>query len=60
MTSKAYFTLATVFVALYLGTALGTAAGLPEWVHDACTLGLAVAIALGLWQRRREQQKPRP
>jgi hypothetical protein len=55
MTSKTYFSIAGVFIALYLLTSFGVVAGLPDWVHQVCTLAFAGAVFLGLKQKKQEQ-----
>jgi hypothetical protein len=38
MTSKAYFIVSGIFMALYILTSFGVMAGLPEGVHQVCDL----------------------
>jgi type III secretory pathway component EscV len=55
MTSKAYLSIAGIFIALYILTSLGVIVGLPEWVHQACTVVFAGAAFLGVRKKKREQ-----
>jgi len=55
MTSKAYFGIAGIFITLYILTSFGVVAGLPEWVHQVCTLIFAGAAILGLRKKKHEQ-----
>jgi uncharacterized membrane protein YhdT len=57
MTSKTYFTIATIFIALYIGTSFGGIVGLPDWVHQVCTLLFVSATVLGLRQKKLENPK---
>ena len=54
MSSKAYFTLAGVFIACYLLTSFGVIAGLPEWLHQVCTVLFAAAVLLGVRKKKEE------
>ena len=54
MTSKTYFTLAGVFIAAYLLASFGVIAGLPDWVHQVCTLLFAGAVLLGIQKKKEE------
>jgi type III secretory pathway component EscV len=54
MTSKKYFTIACVFMALYIVSSLGVIAGLPDWVHQICTVVFAGAIFLYIRQKKIE------
>ena len=56
MTSKRYFTIAGIFIALYIVTSLGVIAGLPEWVHQICTVIFAASVFLGVRQKKKESQ----
>jgi type III secretory pathway component EscV len=55
MTSKAYFSIAGIFIAFYILASLGVIAGLPEWVHQACTVVFAGAVFLGVRKKKQEQ-----
>jgi hypothetical protein len=57
MTSKTYFRIATIFIVLYIVTSFGVVAGLPDWVHQVCTLIFVGAIVLGLRQKKLENPK---
>jgi hypothetical protein len=55
MTSKAYFKVSGIFVALYILTSFGVMAGLPEGVHRVCTLIFAGAAFLG-WRKKTQEE----
>jgi hypothetical protein len=55
MTSKAYFTVSGIFIALYILTTFGVLVGLPEGVHQVCTLLFAGAAFLG-WRKKRQEE----
>jgi type III secretory pathway component EscV len=55
MNSKQYFIIAGIFITLYILTSLGVVAGLPEWVHQVCTVIFAGAVLLGVRKRKAEQ-----
>jgi hypothetical protein len=55
MTSKAYFKVSGIFVALYILTSFGVMAGLPEGVHRVCTLIFAGAAFLG-WRKKKQEE----
>ena len=55
MTSKSYFAIAGFFIALYVVASLGVAAGLPDWVHQVCTIVFALAVYLGLKEQKKEK-----
>jgi hypothetical protein len=55
MTSKTYFTIAGIFMALYILTTFGVAVGLPEWMHQICTIVFAGATFLGVMKKKREK-----
>ena len=57
MSSKAYFTIAIVFIVLYVVTSFAVIKGFPEWVHQVCTVVFAVAAFLGYRQRKRERDE---
>ena len=54
MTSRTCFAIGTLFIILYVLTSFGVVAGVPEWVHQVCTVGFAVAIFLGLKKKKQE------
>lgn len=54
MTSKKYGIIAGIFVALYVVTSLGVIAGLPDWVHQICTVIFAGAAFLAYKQKKIE------
>ncbi len=56
MTAKTYFTIAGVFIALYIITTLGVIVGMPDWVHQVCTVVFATSAFLGLRQKKKESQ----
>jgi type III secretory pathway component EscV len=55
MNSKQYFIIAGIFITHYILTSLGVVAGLPEWVHQVCTVIFAGAVLLGVRKRKAEQ-----
>jgi type III secretory pathway component EscV len=55
MTSKAYFSISGIFIALYVLTSFGEIVGLPGWVHQACTVVFAGAAFLGVRKKKQEQ-----
>ncbi|MGY3087020.1 type III secretory pathway component EscV [Hymenobacter sp. UYAg731] len=55
MTSKGYFTLTGIFIALYILSSFGVIAGLPDWLHQLCTLIFAAAAFLGVRQKKKEE-----
>jgi type III secretory pathway component EscV len=55
MTSKAYFTVSGIFIALYILTSFGVLVGLPEGVHQFCTVVFAGAAFLG-WRKKKQEQ----
>ncbi len=57
ITSKTYFKISGIFITLYLISIFGVIIGLPDWVHQVCTVVFATAAFLGVRQRKKEQQK---
>jgi hypothetical protein len=57
MTSKKYSIIASVFMAFYIVTSLGTSAGLPDWIHQLCTIVFASSVFLGYREKRKEAAK---
>ena len=55
MTSKKYFTIAGVFVALYIIASLGVIVGIPEWVHQFSSITFVAATFLGLREKKKEK-----
>ena len=51
MTSKTHFAIGALFIVLYVLTTFGVVAGVPEWVHQVCTVVFVVAFFLGLKKR---------
>ncbi len=56
MTSKAYFTIAGIFVIAYIVFSFTDILGLPSWIHQGCTVIFAVATFLGVQQKKKESQ----
>jgi hypothetical protein len=54
MNSKQYFIIAGIFITLYIFTSFGVIAGLPNWVHQVCTLIFAGAVFLGIRRKKQE------
>jgi uncharacterized protein (DUF983 family) len=56
MTSKAYFTIAGIFVIAYIVFSFTDILGVPSWIHQVCTVIFAAATFLGLQQKKKEKQ----
>jgi hypothetical protein len=54
MTSKIYFLIAGIFIGLYVLTTLGVIIGLPDSIHQYCTIIFAGATFLGIRQKKKE------
>lgn len=54
MTSKTHFAIGALFIVLYVLTTFGVVAGVPEWVHQVCTVVFVVAFFLGLKKKKQE------
>ena len=56
MSSTLYFSIAGIFMTLYVITSLGVIAGLPDWTHQICTILFAGAAFLGVRKKKQEQE----
>ena len=56
MNSKIYFSIAGVFIALYVLTSLGVIVGLPEGVHRVFTVLFVLFVFVGLNQKKHEKE----
>lgn len=54
MTSKTYFLIAGIFIAIYIVSSFGVIAGLPDWVHQVSTVIFAGAVFLGARKKKEE------
>lgn len=57
MNSKIYFSIAGVFIALYIITSLGVTIGLPDGFHRVFTLLFALFVFLGVTQQKKEKEE---
>tara|TARA_B100000965_G_C19346804_1_gene649934 strand:- start:56 stop:241 length:186 start_codon:yes stop_codon:yes gene_type:complete len=57
MTSKNYFTIAGIFLILFILTSIADIFSLPVWIHWLTTIGLAVFAFLGLNKKKEEAKK---
>ena len=56
MTSKRYFSLAGLFIILFILTSFGDIFNLPVWIHWLTTIGLAVSVFLGMKKKKEESK----
>ena len=55
MSSKGYFTIAGVFIVIYIIASFAVISGLPDWLHKVATVIFAGAILLGLRAKKKEK-----
>ncbi len=56
MTSKFYFKVVIIFIILYIVTSIGVIWGIPDWVHQVCSIAFVFATFLGLRQKKKERK----
>jgi uncharacterized membrane protein YhdT len=54
MTSKTYFSIAGVFIFLYIITSFDKIIGFPEWIRQFCIIVFAITAYLGYQKKKSE------
>lgn len=56
MTSKEYFNITKIFMLLYIITTLGVIIGIPDWIHQCCTVIFVGALWLEFRKKKQENE----